>query len=106
MRPLLGVVICLLLAVFAVGCAENEDNAAPTTSARTTPEELLSTVWERAYSECASEPKKDLAGKYRVDQTTAAVSAAVAAAWRERFGAGEDALASGVDGCLQGMKSR
>ena len=111
MRAHRGLVICLLALAFGgAGCAETkEEDATPgttTEATQTTPEEVRSNVWERAYTECAGGSNKALAAKYRVDETPAAISAAVSASWRDRFDAGNDALPSGVEGCLQGMKSR
>lgn len=109
MRALRGLVICLLALTFGAACAETkQDDAASSnpSATDTTGAELRSAVWERAYTECASESSKDLAGKYRVERTPAAISTAVATSWKERFKAGDDVLKSGVEGCLQGMKSR
>ena len=104
LRPLLAsgaVVLALALA----GCGGDDDASTTTVApADTTPAELQTAVFERAYSECASTPLNLLAAKYNAQKNKKAVSTAVAEAWRRQFGAGNDALADGRAGCLQGFR--
>ena len=96
---------CLLAALVLAGCAGSDDDATPTQPARTTNSEVANAVWERSYSECATEGLPALANKYNVDETIAAVSTAVATSWQKRFDAGDDTLANGVAGCRQGLQT-
>ena len=115
----LGILIALGLVVGGVSAnriGDGDDTA--TTAARTapvddtdpplstapTPENLQTLVFERAFSECASYDIARLAGKYNVAvQTEENIAKAVAEAWARQFDAGQDALADGRDGCLQGF---
>lgn len=96
---------CLLASLALAGCAATDDEATPTQPARTTNSEVASAVWERSYSECATEPLPALAAKYNVEQTIAAVSTAVATSWQKRFDAGDDTIANGIAGCRQGFET-
>ena len=107
--------LCAALAFVLAGCAGGDEEtetaaatvAAPTVSAdpaATTPEQVQIAVFERAYSECASTSLELLAAKYKAQKNRIAVSEAVAAAWREVFGAGPDALEDGRAGCLRGFE--
>ena len=76
-------------------------------SAGTTPESVQITVYERAYSECASTEDTLLASKYKAaDESPDGVAAAVGRAWASYFKAGQDAVQDGQDGCLQGQQDR
>ena len=80
------------------------DDTDPPLSTAPTPESLQTLVFERAFSECASYDIARLAGKYNVAvQTEENIAKAVAEAWARQFDAGQDALADGRDGCLQGF---
>jgi hypothetical protein len=80
------------------------DDADPPLSTAPTPESVQTLVFERAFSECASYDIPRLAGKYNVSvQTKENIAKAVAEAWARQFSAGQDALADGRDGCLQGF---
>jgi ABC-type Fe3+-hydroxamate transport system substrate-binding protein len=73
----------------------------------TTPENVQITVYERAYSECASTEDALLASKYKAADTTPdGVAAVVGRAWASYFRAGPDAVQDGRDGCLQGQQDR
>jgi len=96
---------CLLAALALAGCAGSDDKSAATTPMRTTNSEVANAVWERSYSECATEGVPALAEKYHVEKTPAAVSTAVATSWQKRFGAGDDTIANGVAGCRQGLET-
>ena len=105
----------VFLALLA-GCASDDDSGdaagttAPTT-AETEPAQTLPTsevikleIFERAYSECASFPLADLAGKYKVaKRTKKAVAEGVARGWVKFFEAGPDAIPEGRSGCLGGF---
>ena len=79
-------------------------DAGPPLSTEPTPESVQTLVFERAFGECASYDISRLAGKYKVAvETEANVAGAVALAWARQFDAGQDALADGRDGCLQGF---
>ena len=70
-----------------------------------TPDNVQLTVYERAYSECASTELMLLASKYKASDTSeSGVAAAVGRAWASYFDAGRDAVADGRDGCLQGLR--
>ena len=115
----LGVLLALGLVVGGVSANRiADDDDAATTEARTasvddadpplstapTPEALQTLIFERAFSECASYDIPRLAGKYNVAvQTKENIAKAVAEAWARQFSAGQDALADGRDGCLQGF---
>jgi hypothetical protein len=73
----------------------------------TTPKNVQLTVYERAYSECASTDDELLASKYKSDDTSPeGVAAAVGRAWASYFKAGQDAVQDGQDGCQQGQQDR
>ena len=72
-----------------------------------TPESIQITVYERAYSECASTDLELLAAKYKAKDTSRqGVAAVVGRAWASYFDAGGDAVNGGRDGCLQGISQR
>ena len=103
-----ALLVCLLALTVLTGCSETKEEAATTaatTTAARTDDEISNAVWERSYSECATAPLDQLAAKYNVERTVVAVSTAVASAWTERFGGADDAIASGVSGCRQGLQS-
>ncbi len=74
----------------------------------TTPKEVQTAVFERAYSECASnDDNAALAAKYKTSDLSAeGVAAAVGRGWASYFKAGRDAVQDGRDGCLQGQRDR
>ncbi|MBD0330088.1 MAG: hypothetical protein ICV64_08295 [Thermoleophilia bacterium] len=101
-----GILLLLAGALLAGGCAGDDDGpdeAAPPFI--TTPSEIRTAVWERAYSECASNDLEILAGKYNTRQERGPVATAVGAGWAKSFGGGEDAAREGRAGCLAGFKS-
>ena len=98
------IVACLVAVLALAGCAGSDDDSTPAEPARTTKSEVVNAVWERSYSECATEGLEALAAKYNVEQTIPAVSTAVATSWQQRFKAGDDAIANGVAGCRQGLR--
>jgi len=108
-------VSAVFLALLA-GCASDDDSgdAAGTTATTTaetepaqsvpTPEVIKLEIFERAYSECASIPLADLAGKYKVaKKTKKAVAEGVGRGWVEVLEAGPDAIPEGRSGCLAGF---
>jgi hypothetical protein len=106
---LLRLLLIALLAAALVGCgggSDDGDDAGAGTPTATTPDELRSVVWERSYSECAMFDLASLAGKYRVEASREEVSEAVGRAWASQFNAADDAIASGRDGCIQGIDAR
>ena len=73
----------------------------------TTPKDVQTAVFERAYSECASNDNAALAAKYKTtDLSAEGVAAAVGRGWASYFKAGRDAVQDGQDGCLQGQQDR
>ena len=73
----------------------------------TTPENVQLSVYERAYSECATTEDPLLASKYKAEDTSSSgVAAVVGRAWASYFKAGQDAVQDGLDGCLQGQADR
>ena len=105
MRLLAFLATMLVAGLVVGGCARGGDDE-DATPARTTPDEIRLAIFERSYSECASYGVERLALKYRVDATPNQVALAVAESWRRRFRGGQDAVASGRDGCLQGLRHR
>jgi len=90
----------------AVATAPVEPDPYPL-AAGTTPKNVQITVYERAYSECASTEDTLLASKYKAaDESAEGVAAAVGRAWASYFRAGQDAVQDGRDGCLQGQQDR
>ena len=76
-------------------------------AAGTTPKEVQTAIFERAYSECASNENAALAAKYKTtDLSPKGVAAAVGRGWASYFKAGRDAVQDGQDGCLQGQSDR
>ena len=72
-----------------------------------TPRAVQITVYERAYSECASTEDALLASKYKAaDTSPEGVAAVVGRAWASYFKAGQDAVQDGQDGCQQGQQDR
>jgi hypothetical protein len=91
-------VLALACAALVAGCGGSDDDTAPTP---TTPDDIRTAVFERAFSECGSESVEELAGKHNVSGNKAAVSTAVGQFWAERFGGHEDAAREGKLACLQ-----
>ena len=72
-----------------------------------TPDNVQTLVYERAFSECASYDVGRLAGKYNVAvRSEENVAQAVGEGWARQFSAGQDAVADGRDGCLQGFRRK
>jgi hypothetical protein len=90
----------LACAALGAGCGGNDDESSET---QTTPPGVLNAVFERAFSECGSQSVQQLAGKYRVDANSTAVSTAVGKGWAERFGGYPDAQREGKLACLQSL---
>jgi hypothetical protein len=101
----LAVLTVIALAVgLLVGCGSSKKSSS-TASTKTTAAD--NTIYERAYTECASTSLADLAGKYKVASTTPGnVAKAVGAAWSDRYGGGETGTKYGEAGCHDGLKSR
>ena len=73
----------------------------------TTPKDVQTAIFERAYSECSSTELLALAAKYKTSDTSPeGVAAAVGRGWASYFKAGRDAVQDGQDGCLQGQQQR
>ena len=92
--------LALACAALVAGCGGGDDEAEP---AETTPADVRTAIFERAFSECGSETIEELAGKHNVARNSAAVSTAVAEFWAERFGGYEDAIREAKLGCLQSI---
>jgi hypothetical protein len=90
--------LALACAALVAGCGGGDSD-----ETQTTPSDVRTLVFERAFSECGSESLEELAGKHNVSRNTAAVSTAVAQYWAERFGGYEDAIRDGKRGCLQSI---
>lgn len=109
--------VVLIVGIFAGGSADEPEGttSGPTTtqtagggeeplSTLPTPENIQTLVYERAFSECASYDVARLAGKYNVAvKSEENVALAVGEGWARQFSAGQDAVADGRDGCLQGF---
>jgi hypothetical protein len=120
---LLGALLALALLVGTVSAGRLADSSdsAPATTARTTtqaedpyplsdgptPAGVQLSVFERAYSECATSSLEILAEKYKLpdDASLETAAARVGRAWASYFRAGPDAVQDGRDGCLQGAES-
>jgi hypothetical protein len=103
-RLLLVAVLVLAVALLA-GCGSKKSSSNTTFTGTTTAAD--NTIYERAYSECASTSLKELAGKYQVANPTAnAVSKAVGAAWSKRYHGGDTGTTIGESGCQDGISSR
>lgn len=92
-------VLAFACAALVAGCGGSDDAA----DTETTPNDVRTAIFERAFSECGSESIKELAGKHNVAGNSAAVSTAVAQYWAEQFGGGEDAVREGKLACLQSI---
>lgn len=109
--------VVLIVGIFAGSSADDDregTTSGPTTtqsaqgeeplSTLPTPESVQTLVYERAFSECASYDIARLAGKYNVAvKSEENVALAVGEGWARQFGAGQDAVTDGRDGCLQGF---
>jgi hypothetical protein len=95
-------VLALACAALVAGCGGGDDDSAPNPD-ETTPADVTTAMYERAFSECGSETIAELAGKHNVAKNSAAVSTAVALYWAEQFGGGEDAIREAKLGCLQSI---
>ena len=93
--------MALACAALVAGCGGGDgDDGAET---ETTPSDIRTAVFERAFSECGSETIEELAGKHNVARNSAAVSTAVAQFWANQFGAHADAVREAKLGCLQSI---
>ena len=114
----LGLLLAVVLVVGGVSATRDDGDSRTGVTAETTPaepdpyplgssptpENVRISVYERAYSECASTDLELLAAKYKVEDTSKdGVAAAVGRAWASYFDAGQDAVGGGRDGCLQGF---
>jgi hypothetical protein len=94
-------VVAFACAALVAGCGGDDgDDAAP---AQTTPADVRTAIFERAFSECGSETVEELAGKHNVSKNSAAVSTAVAEFWAQQFGGHADAVQEAKLACLQSM---
>jgi hypothetical protein len=93
--------LALACAALVAGCGGDDDG--DDAAAETTPADVKTAIFERAFSECGSETVKELAGKHNVAANSAAVSTAVAQFWAEQFGGHADAVREAKLGCLQSM---
>jgi hypothetical protein len=91
--------VALACAALVAGCGGDDDD----TAAQTTPADVRTAIFERAFSECGSETVKELAGKHNVPRNSAAVSTAVAQFWAEQFGGHADAVQDAKLACLQSL---
>ncbi len=123
-RIAVGAGLALLLLVGGVSAnrlADDDDGQSSTDAATTattepdpyplasgtTPKEVQTAIFERAYSECATNDNAALAAKYKTSDLSAeGVAAAVGRGWASYFKAGRDAVRDGQDGCLQGQQDR
>ena len=111
-RLLFALLVALAFTLAGVGCGGNGDDGdeepavVETAPAATTSTQVKRAVFERSYSECASFTLQRIAAKYKVRRDPAVISQAVGEAWTKYFSAGEDAVARGRDGCLQGIRDR
>lgn len=120
-RAAIGIALVLVLLLVGIsaggsfnGGSEDEDTTAPgttvvpvTLSTLPTPEAVQTQVFERAFSECASTDIESLRGKYRIARRSEEqVAIGVGIGWARFFKAGQDAIADGRDGCLQGFARR
>ena len=117
LRPMSRIVLLLAAGLIAAALLTGyfSDDSSPTTStaaeattapAATTPTEVTRNVYERSYSECATDDVDQLAAHYRVNPEEGVIATKVARKWTEQFGAGDDAIESGEDGCLQGFREK
>jgi len=89
--------------VLLAGCGSSKKNS--TTTVATTAAD--NTIYERAYTECASTSLSELKGKYKVARPTIDnISKAVGAAWSDRFQGGAEGTKIGESGCRDGYGSR
>ena len=108
----------LIIGISAGGSPDEPETTEAATTASTppaeeplstlpTPENVQTLVYERAFSECASYDVARLAGKYNVAvRNEESVAQAVGEGWARQFNAGQDAVADGRDGCLQGFRRK
>ena len=90
----------------AAATAPVEDDPYPL-STLPTPPKVQTLVFERSYSECSTTEQKLLASKYKAaDKSKQGVATAVGRGWASYFKGGQDAVADGRDGCLQGFSSQ
>jgi len=122
-RIMLGVGLVLVVLVVGITAGGSSDEPGPAAtpvatqeqpeaqpgeeplSTLPTPESVQTSVFERALSECSTYDLASLAGKYDVAvETQEAVAVAVGEGWARQFSAGQDSVADGRDGCLQGFR--
>jgi hypothetical protein len=114
-----GIVVLLLVGGVAADRLGDDDEPAATEAAATaatetdpyplsdstTPKDVQTAIFERAYSECASTELAALAAKYKTSDTSKeGVAEAVGRGWASYFKAGQDSVQDGRDGCLQGQE--
>ena len=103
--PALAALIALSLTLAGCGGGGNSaQSSSSTTRPRVNP--VQEEIYDRSYTECSSVSLKQLATKYGVSPTRAAIVRAVALAWSHRFGAGARGVAIGESGCRDGLESR
>jgi ABC-type uncharacterized transport system auxiliary subunit len=98
------IAVIALVAGLLAGCGSSKksDTTPPATTTAAD-----NTIYERAYTECASTSLSLLAGKYHVASTTPDnVAKAVGAAWSDRYGGGDTGTRYGEAGCHDGFNSR
>jgi hypothetical protein len=93
--------VALACAALVAGCGGDDDG--DDAAAQTTPDDVRTAIFERAFSECGSETIAELAGKHNVANNSAAVSTAVARSWAQQFGGHEDAVQEAKLACLQSI---
>jgi outer membrane murein-binding lipoprotein Lpp len=102
-QRLTTLIACVVLAtVLLAGCGSSKKSS--TTVATTAAD---NTIYERAYTECASTSLSELKGKYKVARPTIdSISKAVGAAWSDRYQGGAEGTKIGESGCRDGYNSR
>ena len=104
MQRLVVIAVIALAAGLLAGCGSSKksDTTPPATTTAAD-----NTIYERAYSECASTSMANLAGKYHVaSKTPDNVAKAVGAGWSDRYGGGDTGTRYGEAGCHDGLNSR
>jgi hypothetical protein len=97
-------VVIVLAAGLVAGCGSSKKSSSTPTATTTAAD---NTIYERAYTECASTSLADLAGKYKVANTTPDnVAKAVGASWSDRYNGGDTGTRYGEAGCHDGLSSR
>jgi hypothetical protein len=98
------VFLVLIVLALVAGCGSSKKSSSTPTATTTAAD---NTIYERAYTECASTSLADLAGKYKVANTTPDnVAKAVGASWSDRYNGGDTGTRYGEAGCHDGLSSR